>query len=108
MQPRSGVPRGDLGSPGLEVGPNEIAQLADFELGVELGAQIHEVKGAAQVERDDEVLADRVGDEIAGVFFGEALFECEVVAGSGVEANVEIDAALFGGCRVNTSDASDE
>lgn len=44
VEPRGGVPGGDLGGPGFEVGPEQIAQLLDLELGVALGAEIHEVE----------------------------------------------------------------
>ena len=44
MEPRGGVPGGDLGGPAFEVGPEEIAELLDLELGVALGAEVHEVE----------------------------------------------------------------
>ena len=69
------VPTGEFRGPGLQVGPKQIAQFADFLLGVELGAQIHEVQKSTQAEAHHKVLAVIKGQDASGVLLCEASLE---------------------------------
>jgi hypothetical protein len=56
------------------VGPHQIAELANFVLGIELGPQIEEVQEGPQAEAHYEVLAHVKGQDTAGVLFGKTIF----------------------------------
>ncbi len=52
--------------------PHQIAELADFQLRVELGPQIHEVQKGPQTEAHHKVLPIVEGKDPPGVLFSEA------------------------------------
>ncbi len=81
---------GEFRCPLLQVRPEQIAQFADFLLGVEFGAQIHEVQEGPQAETHHKVLAVIKGHDAPGMFLGEACLEKIAVAGSGLLAKLQI------------------
>ena len=72
VEARCGVPGGDRWGPLFEVGPDQVAELLDLELGVFLGAEVEEVHQSAEGEADNKVLADVEGKHAAGMFFRKA------------------------------------
>ena len=86
MQPAFFVPGCKFRGPLNHVGPHQIAELADLELGVELRPQIHEVQKCAQTEAHHEMLAVVEGKDAAGMLLGEARLEQIPVALSGASA----------------------
>ena len=72
------------------MGPHQIAKLADFLLGIELGSQIHEVKESPKTEAHYKVLAVVEGKDAAGMLFGEAGLEQIPVALGSASAQIEV------------------
>ena len=75
MQPALFVPVGKLGRPVLEVGPHQVAEFADFLLGIELGPEIQEVQKRPEAEAHHKVLAVIEGKDAAGMFFSKTGLE---------------------------------
>ena len=74
------IPTGKFRCPALEVGPHQVAQFADFLLGIELGPQIHKVQESPQAEAHHEMLAIVERENAAGVLLGESCVEQVVLA----------------------------
>ena len=55
--------------------PHQVAELSDFLLCVEFGAQVEKVKEGAQAETDDKVLSVVKGQNPAGMFFGKPVWD---------------------------------
>ena len=72
MQAAFFIPFGKLRRPGPQVGPHQVAEFADFLLGIEFGAQIEKVQESPQAEADHKMLAVIKGQDAAGMFLGEA------------------------------------
>ena len=72
------------------MGPHQIAELADLQLGIELGPQIHEVQECPQAEAHHKMLAVVEGKDAAGVLLGETGLEQIPVALGGTSAQIEI------------------
>ena len=72
------------------MGPHQITELADLQLGIELGPQIHEVQECPQAEAHHKMLAVVEGEDAAGVLLGEARPEQIPVALSGATAEIKI------------------
>ena len=72
MKPAFLVPARKFRGPGHHVWPHQIAELADFQLSIELRPQIHEVQKGPQTEAHHEVLAIVEGKDAPGVLFSEA------------------------------------
>ena len=90
MQPALFVPGCEFRGPVHHVGPHQIAELADLQLGIELGPQIHEVQECPQAEAHHKMLAVVEGKDAAGVLFGEAGPEQIPVALSCASAEIKI------------------
>ena len=60
-----------MGRPALEVGPHQVAEFADFLLGIELGPEIQEVQKRPEAEAHHKVLAVIEGQDAAGMFFSK-------------------------------------
>ena len=54
------------------MGPHQITEFADLLLGIELGAQVHEMQEGPQAEAHDKMLAVVKRQDAAGVLLGEA------------------------------------
>lgn len=79
-QPRFFVPLGEFRSPGLEMGPHQVAEVADLLLGIEFGPKIHEVQEGPQAEADDKMLAVIERQDAAGMLLGEACGQQAAIA----------------------------
>ena len=90
MQPALFVPRCKFRGPLHHVGPHQITELADLQLGIELGPQVHEVQECPQAEAHHKMLAVVKGKDAAGVLLGEAGPEQIPVALGGAPAEIKI------------------
>ena len=88
MQPAFFVPSCEFRGPLDHVGPHQIAQLADLQLCVELGPQIHEMQERPQAEAHYKMLAVVEGKDAAGMLLGEAGLEQIPVALGGAPAEI--------------------
>ncbi|CAB4148088.1 hypothetical protein UFOVP431_105 [uncultured Caudovirales phage] len=97
------IPGGDLGGPTLQVGPHQIAEMANFVLGIELGPQVEEVQEGPQAEAHHEVLAvvERQATTSLLEWFTVG-YSVGVVLSGGLAAS-EILLAEFKGVIVNAS-----
>jgi len=80
VQPGFFIPSSEFRRPALQVGPHQVAQLANFLLGIKLGPQIHEVKEGPQAEAHHKMLAIVEGKNASGMLFREAGIEQVAVA----------------------------
>ena len=84
------IPSGKFRSPALKVGPHQVAELADFLLCIELGAQVHEVQEGSQTEAHHKVLAVIKRKNAAGMLFGEAGAQSIPIAFGRLPAELQI------------------
>ena len=72
MQSGFFVPSRKFWGPLLQMRPHQIAEFTNFLLGIELGAEVHEMQESPEAEAHNEMLAVIKGKNAAGMFFREA------------------------------------
>ncbi len=95
MQATLFVPGGDFRGPTLQVGPHQIAEMANFILGIELGPQVEEVQEGPQAEAHHKMLAVVEGQDAAGMLFRKARIHHVGVALGGGKAKLQVFGSLF-------------
>ena len=71
MQPGLLIPVCKLRRPIHQVGPHQIAELPDLQLGIKLGAQVKEVQERTQGEAHNKVLPVVEGENPPGVLLAK-------------------------------------